>query len=323
MFAAEGCPEDPAGVILPGSNSNPDRPRPDPTMEPDPTRRPRALVTGASSGLGREIVRQLVLNRGMDVLATARRVDRLDALASELPAGRFAFLPGDLADPAFRDRLWIWAVEAPGGIDVLVNNAGAGHFGALAVEDFEQARRMVELNLIALIDLTRKAIRHMQPRGSGQIVQISSILGAFGLPYSAVYAATKHGVDGLVKSLRYELRGSGVRVWAARPGRTESEFFESAAGGQVAPGGMVRGRSTARVARAIVRGLDGQGAFLAPTLDAWATLAASRWMPRAFDAFMARWSPGYFRAELERARGRPAGEGEGDDLSGPGRPSLP
>ena len=77
--------------------------------------RRHALVTGASSGLGRELVRQLVRDRGMTVLATARRLDRLEALAAELPPGRVAVEAGDLADPGFRDRLWQRAEAMPGG----------------------------------------------------------------------------------------------------------------------------------------------------------------------------------------------------------------
>src|SRR3954452_407836 len=120
----------------------------------------QALVTGASSGLGRELVRQLVHDRGMTVMATARRLDRLEALAAECPPGRVLVLAGDLADPAFRDRLWAEATALPGGIEVLFNNAGVGDYSEFADQDPDAIRRIIELNLMALLDLTQKAVRH-------------------------------------------------------------------------------------------------------------------------------------------------------------------
>jgi short-subunit dehydrogenase len=258
-----------------------------------------ALVTGASAGLGRELVRQLIRDRGMTVLATARRLDRLDALAGELPEGRVLVEAGDLADPDFRDHLWRRAEALSSGLDLLVNNAGLGHYAEFADQDPAIVRRIVEVNLMALLDLTQKAIRHMKARGSGQILEISSILDTIGQPYDAVYVATKHAVRGLVKSLRYELRGTGVRVWAACPARTESEFARVAIGG-AAQGPLPKGESTAKVVRAIVRGLDRRAGFVYPGALARATAALAHWLPGPFDWWMARWSPRYFRNEINR-----------------------
>ncbi len=263
------------------------------------------LVTGASAGIGRELVRQLVRDRGHHVLATARRLDRLEALADELPAGSVSVLAGDLADSDFRVRLWERAEELPGGCGVLVNNAGIGHYAPFADEDPEWVRRIVEINVLALMDLTQRAVRHMMARGSGQIVQVSSTLGYVGLPYSATYVATKHAVNGLVKSLRYELHGSGVRVWAACPNRTESEFH-GAAMGKPAPGEGARpfrsgyAEPTERVARGIVRGLDRRAGFVFPTFIARAVTATAGWLPGPFDLVMNRWAPDHFRREIER-----------------------
>jgi short-subunit dehydrogenase len=261
-----------------------------------------ALVTGASAGLGREFVRQLVRERGMTVLATARRLDRLEALAAELPAGRVVVLAGDLADPAFRARLWGAAEALPGGLDLLVNNAGLGHYAEFAEQDEAAVRRIFEVNVMALMDLTRRAAGHMKARGGGQILQISSVLGFVGIPYSAAYVASKHAVNGLVKCLRYELRGTGVRVWAACPGRTESEFAAVALGEPWRADRVHQGEPTDRVVRSILRGLDGRRAFLLPTFNAWAGVACAHWLPGPFEWWMQRWAPGYFRNELERAR---------------------
>ena len=191
-----------------------------------------AVVTGASSGLGRELVRQLVLDRGMNVLATARRRDRLEALAGEFGPDQVQILAGDLTDPSFRRMLWDQAETMPGGIDLLVNNAGVGNYSEFDLQAPPAIRQIIELNNVALVDLTQKAICHMKVRRRGQILQISSVLGFIGLRDSAVYVASKHAVNGLVKSLSYELRGTGVRVWAACPGRTQSEFRQVALGEQ-------------------------------------------------------------------------------------------
>jgi short-subunit dehydrogenase len=265
---------------------------------------PHALVTGASAGIGRELVRQLVRDRGMTVLATARRRSRLEELAAELPEGKVLIEAGDLSDAAFRERLWNRAEALPGGLDVLINNAALGHYAEFAGEDPEVIRRQVEVNLIALMDLTRLAARHMMARGAGQIVQVSSVLGFVGIPYSATYVATKHAVNGLVKALRYELRGTGVRVWAACPGRTVSEFHGVALDRpDDAPAiRSTHAEPTDRVARGILRGLDRRRAFIFPTLMARLVVTAAGWLPGPLDWYLARWGTRQFHQEMRQGR---------------------
>jgi short-subunit dehydrogenase len=262
-----------------------------------------AVITGASSGLGRELARQLIEERGMNVLVTARRLDRLEALAAELPPGRVEFLAGELTDAGFRQRLWDRAEALPGGVDLLVNNAGIGNYAEFAVQDTDTIRRIIELNVIALIDLSQKAARHMKARGSGQILQISSVLGFIGIRDSAVYVASKHAVNGLTKSLRYELWGTGVRVWAACPGRTESEFRRVALadrGDEV--GRLPTGEPTAKVVRAIIRGLDRRSVFVLPSWRAWAVMMLAHWLSAPFDWIMCRWAPGSYKDVLARPK---------------------
>jgi short-subunit dehydrogenase len=276
---------------------DPKTPQPDPRFSPDD--RPIALVTGASSGLGRELARLLVLERGMIVLATARRLDRLEQLRAELPVGSVHVLNGDLADPLFRTRLWEWAESQFGRVDLLVNNAGLGNYADFAEQGDEAIRSIIEVNLVALMDLTQRAIRHMRPRGMGQILQISSTVGSVGMPYAAAYVATKHAVNGLTKTLRYELKGSGVRVWAACPGRIATEFRASALGeGRVDRASA--GEPVERVARGILRGLDKRAGFVAPTATASTILVLERWLPGPFEWFMMRWAPGHFAREIGR-----------------------
>jgi len=261
-------------------------------------KRPRtALITGASAGLGRELVRQLVRDCGMTVFATARRLDRLQELQAELPEGSVYVLDGDIADADFRSRLWDWAERESGGLDVLINNAGVGHYADFGEQDFEQVRRIVEVNILALFDLTQRAIRAMRARGSGEIVEVSSVLGTFGIPYSAVYVASKHAVDGLVKSVRYELRGSGVKLWALRPGRFASEFRQASLGGRGSDHAKA-GEPVEAIARGLVRALGGRRAFVTPTLKAALTVAIPHWLPGPFDAFMSRWGPKQFSREV-------------------------
>ncbi len=266
-----------------------------------------ALVTGASAGIGRELVRQLVRDRGMTVLATARRLDRLESLARELPQGKVLIEAGDLADRSFRAHLWERAEALPGGCDLLVNNAAFGHYADFADEDLATMERMIEVNVVALFDLTRRALASMKARNSGQICQISSTLGWVGLPCSATYVATKHAVNGLVKSVAYELRGTGVRVWAACPNRTVSEFHGVALG-RPNDAHAIRGAHadpTDQVVRAIVRGLDSRRTFIYPSLSALGVTTVAHWLPRPFDWFMARWAPGHFRREMTAGRSRP------------------
>lgn len=251
------------------------------------------------------MVRQLVRGHAMTVLATARRLDRLEALAAELPSGKVQVFGGDLADAGFRERLWTRAAGLEGGVDLFVNNAGLGDYAEFVDQSPEAIQRILDVNLVALIDLTQKAARHMKARGRGRILQISSVLGFVGVPDSAVYAASKHAVNGLVKSLRYELSGTGVIVQAACPGRTVSEFTDVARGGRgpqppdravssdhAVSGGWPRREPTERVVRGIVRGLGSRRAFIVPTWRARLIVALARWLPAPFDWAMARFRPG-------------------------------
>jgi len=269
---------------------------------PSETRPRTAVVTGASAGIGRELVRQLTRDRGTVVLATARRADRLQALVAECPAGLVRTVAGDLTDPAFRSTLWRQAELLPGGCEVLFNNAGLGHYGPLAGQSLDSIECEVETNLVALIDLTRLALGSMTARGQGQIVQIASVLGLFGVPESSVYVATKHAVVGLVRALQGEVQGTGVRVWAACPGRTFSEFASIAAGGRPK---ILQGRGaqpTERVVRGILDGLDREAAVWFPTWRAWWLTKLATWLSWPFDFYVRTRGARHFRNDAEKAR---------------------
>ena len=214
-------------------------------------------------------------------------------------------MAGDLADPGFREELWERAVSVFGGVDLLVNNAGAGHYAEFAEQDSARIRQIIELNVVALIDLSQKAARHMKARGAGQILEISSVLGFVGIGESAVYAASKHAVNGLVKSLRYELAGTGVRVWAACPGRTVSEFSEAAGRGAARPPSWPGREPTGRVVRGILRGLTGRRGFVLPTWRAWLIVTLASWLPAPFDWLMTRLGPRSSRSRGVSPRSAP------------------
>jgi short-subunit dehydrogenase len=179
-----------------------------------------------------------------------------------------------------------------------------GNYAEFADQDPDAIRQIIELNLVALIDLSQKAIRHMKSRGSGQVLQISSVLGFVGIADSAVYVASKHAVNGLVKSLRYELWGTGVRVWAACPGRTVSEFSTVASGTSRKGYGWPRREPTDRVVRGILRGLDGRRGFVLPTWRARTIVAVASWMSGPLDWVMKRFRPGGPREPEGDARAR-------------------
>lgn len=187
-----------------------------------------ALVTGASSGIGRATARRLA-REGMRVVLASRRVERLEELAKDLAAlGADAFAqPVDLRDEDSIEELFATVRERFGGVDVLVNNAGLGHHAPLVSGSTEAWREMLEVNVLALCVCTREAVRDMRARGDvGHVVHISS-MAAHRVPAgSGVYSATKYAVRSLTEGLRLELRemGSAIRVSAISPGYVETEF---------------------------------------------------------------------------------------------------
>lgn len=186
-----------------------------------------ALVTGASSGIGREVVLAL-LEQGMRVAACARRRERLEQLAAEADAGdRLLIVPTDLRDEAQILSLFDQVRQRWGGVQVLVNNAGLGHLAPLTSGKTEDWREMLEVNVLALCVCTREAVQDMERAGGeGHVIHISS-MAAHRVPQgSGVYSATKFAVRSLTEGLRQELRArdSQVRVTAISPGFVETGF---------------------------------------------------------------------------------------------------
>ena len=182
-----------------------------------------ALVTGASAGIGEATVKRLLAD-GYIVYAAARRMDRMAPLA----AAGARLIALDLTD----DASIIAAVERSrsetGRLDVLVNNAGYGSYGALEDVPLAEARRQFEVNLFGAARLIQLALPIMRKQKSGKIVNVSSVGGKFGGAFGAWYHATKHALEGLSDSLRVELIPFGIDVIVIEPGAIRTEWGDIA-----------------------------------------------------------------------------------------------
>jgi len=189
-----------------------------------------ALITGASSGIGAATARLLARN-GLRVLLTARREDRLQSLADEIRAsgGSADVLVADLEQSEDRAHLSKTVLEHFGCPDVLVNNAGIGWYGYYADMPPEMARKLLELNVTAVMELTRQFLPPMRSRQSGAIINISSIAGSLPSQGIAMYAASKAFLNAFATALHREMRRSGVTVSVLQPGPVVTEFFDLAA----------------------------------------------------------------------------------------------
>jgi short-subunit dehydrogenase len=175
-----------------------------------------ALVTGASAGIGEAAARALV-GAGFTVYGTSRRA------AGETRDG-VVFLPLDVTNDGSVAGVVRGVLERSGRIDVLVNNAGVGVAGAAEESSIEQARALFETNLFGTIRMTRAVLPYMREQGSGRIINVSSVLGFLPAPFMALYAATKHAIEGYSESLDHEVREHGVRVLLVQPGYTKTSF---------------------------------------------------------------------------------------------------
>ena len=186
-----------------------------------------AVVTGASSGIGREFALALA-ERGTPVLAVARDGERLGALADEVArqGGRLEPLSADLSRPEGVESLLAAAAERE--VELLVNNAGAASYGPFLTLSPERERELIRLNVEAVVALTHGLLPAMLERGRGGVINVASIVAFQPMPYFATYAAGKAFVLSFSEALDEELRGSGVRVSVVAPGVTSTGFSDSA-----------------------------------------------------------------------------------------------
>ncbi|MBI4730063.1 MAG: SDR family oxidoreductase [Acidobacteria bacterium] len=252
-----------------------------------------ALVTGASSGIGAAIARELAAE-GVDLVLVARRADRLDGLATEMRdrhGVQVEVLSADLSDAGELAMVEARLADEDRPIDLLVNNAGIGNAGAFAEIPLDREDRVVRLNVLAPVRLTRAVLPGMIARGRGGILNVSSVSGIVPQPFGGTYAAGKAFVTVFTEGLAEELGGTGVRVSALCPGYTRTEFHERRdAGG--APEGTKHGggggeklpeqlwMTAERVAKEGLRGLRRGRVVVIPGLAYQAVASLSHALPR-------------------------------------------
>lgn len=190
----------------------------------------RALVTGASGGIGRALALRLAAE-GARVVLVARRADALEALAAEVRAagGEALALPCDVAEREAVAAAAAHVVEAWGGVDLLVNNAGYGHHRRFLEWDLEDMERMLRVNTLGSLYWTKALLPGMVERGEGWIVFVASLAGRIAPPDESAYAASKFALVGLAESLSLEVEDLGVHVLTVCPGVIRTAFFDGEA----------------------------------------------------------------------------------------------
>jgi short-subunit dehydrogenase len=254
--------------------------------------RPLALVTGASSGIGADLARELAKD-GHDLVLSARSLAPMQALAADLEAhgANSTVIPADLGRPGGALEL-VNAIEARGlQVDVLVNNAGLGAIGRFDQMDAQRISDVLQVNVVALTELTRLLLPGMIGRARGKVLLVGSTASFQPGPRMAVYFATKAYVLSFGEALAYELRATGITVTTLCPGATATNFFKTAGANDIALGPTMSAADVARLGyramkagrRVVVAGLLNRilavAARLAPhsiTLPATAALMSRR-----------------------------------------------
>lgn len=239
-----------------------------------------ALITGASSGIGAALARELA-SRGAKLILTARRRDRLEALASELAASgvETRIVVADLNDPAAPQEIFAATAGAGLAVDILVNNAGLGQYGAFCAGDADQEFTSVRVNCEAVVRLSRLFLPPMVERRRGWMLVVASTASFQPVPYLSTYAATKAFDRFFALGVAAEVARFGVKVTALCPGTTESEFFE------VAHAGHFRNRdlqSAEDVARLAIDALARGRRTILPKASSKMTAFLTRFLPVTF-----------------------------------------
>ncbi len=246
-----------------------------------------ALITGASSGMGACFAQSLAA-RGHHLILVARSQDKLATLAAELPAHHSVQaepLAIDLCQPGAAERLAQRLREQNVTIDLLVNNAGFGARGEFWHVPLERQMQMINLNILAVVELTHRRLGHMVERRRGAVINVSSTASFQPVPYTSVYAASKAFLTSFSMALAEEVRPYGIQVVTLCLGGTATGFFQ--AGGYEHPRVFGKLQKSEEVVNAALNALDrGRGLVLSRYLDK-ISLAAQRLAPRQLVARIA------------------------------------
>lgn len=182
-----------------------------------------ALVTGASSGIGKAAAKALA-EAGVLVGIAARSIEKLELLAADIKAmgGKAVVIPTDLRNEDQIAAMVTTTLETLGGLDILVNNAGVFYWKSVGEADPDEWRKEIEVNLLGLMNVTRIATKAMLKQGSRHIVNVSSLSGRHAGPGWPSYTASKFGVNGFTESILYDLRKKGIRVTLIEPGEVDT-----------------------------------------------------------------------------------------------------
>ncbi len=248
-----------------------------------------ALVTGASSGIGRALALRLARD-GARVALVARRAAELEALAAEIrgKGGEAIPIPGDVSDRSAAERISAQALAELGQVDMLFNNAGYGGHRSFLEWDLDDLERMMRVNYLGSVYLTRLLLPRMVERRTGWVVFVASVAGRIGTPEESAYAATKFAVVGLAEALSIEVEDAGVHVLTVCPGVVRTPFFE--------PEGLARLPPVAR------RGIVEPGELVDAIFDALARGRHELTFPRslALGYVVKAIAPEFMRRQVKR-----------------------
>ena len=245
------------------------------------------LITGASSGIGREFSK-LFAEKGYRLVITARREKNLAELKKMYPENNVEVIPCDLGSEAGAEYLYNEVKKRSIKVDILINNAGFGLFGEFYETDIEKEKKMIDLSVKALVELSKYFLQEMLDRNSGRILNVASIAAFQPGPYMSVYYASKAFVLSFSEALRNEVRNTGVCISVLCPGPVETEFEKSSELTKSKLFSKLKPVTAEKVAYAGYRGLMKNRAVIIPGFFNRAAITAGTFVPTGIKVNIAR-----------------------------------